>query len=198
MARKAGLPDDFDLKVSREELVQGPARLPGYLDRTGVKLAPIVEEAEEVAAQERVSESKVVEPQVIPPTAKVVVAAKPESAPGAIRAEEKQKSFQPPVKVKRLQINLTSDAQLIVEELVEQICQQSPEKGVNYNDVIQGLIIKLYESRSEIDVSQLPLRGRWGSPTARSFAKEMSSVFGKAIKNNESQAETLYKKAVGA
>lgn len=197
MARKAGLPDSFDLKVSREELVQGPARLPGYLDRTGVKLAPIVEEAEEVAAPERVIEPKVVEPQVTAPAAKVVVAAKPEPAP-VIKTEEKPKSLKAPVQRKRLQINLTADAQLMVEELVEQICQQSPEKGVNYNDIIQGLIIKLYESKSQMDVSQLPLRGRWGSPTARSFAKELSSVFGKAIKDNESQAETLYKKVVGA
>lgn len=196
MARKAGLPDNFDLKVSREELVQGPARLPGYLDRAGAKFAAIVEEAEEVGAPERVIEPKVVEPsQVTPPAAKVVVAAKPE--PAVIKTEEKLKSFKAPVQRKRLQINLTADAQHMVEELVEQICQQSPEKGVNYNDVIQGLIIKLYESRSEIDVSQLPLRGRWGSPTARSFAKELASVFGKAIKDNESQAETLYKKVVG-
>lgn len=198
MARKAGLPDSFDLKVSREELVQGPARLPGYLDRTGTRFAAIVEE-EEVAAPEKVIEPKVVAPpQVTSPAAKVVVAAKPEPAPAVTKTEEKLKSFKAPVQRKRLQINLTADAQHMVEELVEQICQQSPEKGVNYNDIIQGLIIKLYESKSQMDVSQLPLRGRWGSPTARSFAKELSSVFGKAIKDNESQAETLYKKVVGA
>ena len=74
MARKAGLPDSFDLKVSREELVHGPARLPGYLDRTGTRFAEIVEE--EVAASEKVIGPKVVEPpQVTPPASKVVVAA---------------------------------------------------------------------------------------------------------------------------
>lgn len=196
MARKAGLPDNFDLKVSREELVQGPAKLPGYLDRTGVKIAPTVEE-EVVAPQQRVLEPKIVERQVASTAARIVIAENGEPAP-VLKAEEKTKSFKAPVQRKRLQINLTADAQLMVEELVEQICQQSPEKGVNYNDVIQGLIIKLYESRSEIDVSQLPLRGRWGSPTARSFAKELSSVFGKAIKDNESQAQNLFQKAVGA
>lgn len=195
MARKAGLPDNFDLKVSREELVEGPARLPGYLDRTGVKIAPTIEE--EIVVPQKVVGPKVAQPHEVTPAAMVIVPEKSEPTP-VTREQEKPKSLKAPVPRKRLQINLTADAQLMVEELVDQICQHSPEKGVNYNDVIQGLIIKLYESRSEMDVSQLPLRGRWGSPTAKSFATELSSVFGKAIKDNESQAASLFQKAVGA
>ena len=190
--RKAGLPDDFDLKVSRADLVDGPARLPGYLERTGMRLPPLEEEP--IPTQE------IAEPTPTPPPsqgARLVqfhVEPKSETVAAAKVSEERVRKPKGP----RKQINLTEDALLMVEDIVGQIIEQSPEKSVNFNDVIQGLIIKLHESRDYIDVSQLPLRGRWGSPTAKSFSAALAAIFGDAIKKNDSKSDVLYKQVVGS
>lgn len=196
---KPGLPEGFDLNVSKEDLVEGPARLPGYLDR-GARLvvAPPIEEIEEPTAEPVASTpvaTHFANPQVL--TEKKVDTVQPKvEATRTLEVLEKPK--RPKAPVTRLQINLSSDAQIKVGELVELIRAQSPEKGVNYNDVIQALIFSLYEAKDELDVSQLPLRGRWGSPTAKSFAAALGNLFGQALAQQSERRGDPFKQAVGS
>jgi hypothetical protein len=204
--RKAGLPSDFDLRVSREELLEGPARLPGYLERASNKYSPeLEEEDDEIRPEENKPtkvESKIGAQQIIRrEEVRAPLKEEPKTFTPQNRVNVPQQK-EPEVKASvirpiRLQVNLSADAQLMVEELVEQIAQQSPEKGVTLSDVIQGLIISLYQSRNEMDVSQLPLRGRWGSPTAKSFSAALSEVFSDAIKEKELKTENVYRNVVG-
>ena len=187
---KAGLPEDFDLKVDSSELVEGPVRLPGYLDRRSDRF---------IASE--------------PSPARKAISARPSSLrsepsksdhgsaldgiPKEEAFEEKVSDKKPRTPVRRLQINLSREAQAKIEELVEVIRAQSPEKGVNYNDVIQSLILSLYEARAELDVSELPLRGRWGSPTAKSFTAALAHLIRRAlVEHSEIRGDPL-RKVVG-
>jgi hypothetical protein len=85
-----------------------------------------------------------------------------------------------------------------VNELLEMISAQCAEKNVMFSEVLNALILNLYEARSELNVSRVPLRGKWGAPTARSFPIALAQAFREAItsygmKNGANQ----FKKVVG-
>jgi hypothetical protein len=98
---------------------------------------------------------------------------------------------------RRLQINLSVEAERKVLELLELLNSQSREK-INISDLTQGLILSLYDARDEINVSRLPDRGRWGTPTARSFPTALGHALREAIVEfNTKQGANPFKKVVG-
>ncbi len=196
---KPGLPEEYDLKVTSSELVGGgPARLPGYLDRGARIVIPSIEPVamKPEPVVERQNEIIHLPPKPIEARVEAELEA-PRRDPESPTLEVLQKPKRPKAPVNRLQINLSREAQAKVAELVEIIRDQSPEKGVNYNDVIQGLIYSLYKAKDDMDVSQLPLRGRWGSTTAKSFAAALATLFRQALVQHSEKRGDPFKKAVG-
>jgi hypothetical protein len=108
----------------------------------------------------------------------------------------REKQVRPPVR--RLQINLTPDSERQVNELLEIFSAQSAEKNIMFSEILNALILNLYEARADPNVSRVPLRGKWGAPTAKSFPIALAQAFREAIisygiKNGGNQ----FKKVVG-
>lgn len=271
-----GLPENFSLKVSSEELLGAPAELPGYLDHD-----PVVEMAKYARQQQnRLGEqNKVIAPIVTPPIVATPVAVvqspfrvdektinleaqvksqilsasavgfvptssaipvklnisqsiptiakkevpvteplenSPSQQSGAEKissagqdlphpetkslhvVETAPKLHKKVVEVRRLQINVTPDVERKVEELINLISAQIPQKEITISELMQALVLNIYESKSEINVSQIPLRGKWGTPTARAYPVALSESFREAIvEQDKKSGGNPFKKAVG-
>jgi hypothetical protein len=216
---KGGLPEGFNLSVSSDDLVGKPVQVGGYLDEDPMlelikaqrqarvaastptfappvapPQAPQMPEPRRqeivVPAPAAVAPPQYVQPQT-PPTMTVAMNEDYAQAPAP-----KEKKVRPPIR--RLQINLTPDSERQVNELLEIISAQSAEKNIMFSEILNALIHNLYEARSDLNVSRVPLRGKWGAPTAKSFPIALAQAFKEAIisygmKNGANQ----FKKVVG-
>ena len=197
---KSGLPEGFDINVSAVDL-EGPAKLPGYLDDDPVlELARLTRERQREGAgnsgaatnppQERgrqmtqelkpisAPEPKMPEPTSIAPTPEV--------------------SARPSAPRRRLQVNLDPEGERMVEELLDLVSDQSSERRIKISELVQALVLNLYNARSEISLGSIPPRGRWGSPTAKSFPTALAQAFREAIVSNDRRiGGNQFKKAIG-
>jgi hypothetical protein len=220
---KGGLPAGFNLSVSSEDLLGKPVQVGGYLDED-----PVFELIKAQRQQVRVEEVKTPTRQAPaaspPPKAPIIPEARqedvvapttraafpqqtaPEQVPQAVTAPVNQDSLQAEVPktkkvrppIRRLQINLTPDSERQVNELLEIISAQSAEKNIMFSEILNALILNLYEARADLNVSRVPPRGKWGAPTAKSFPIALAQAFREAIitygmKNGANQ----FKKVVG-
>jgi hypothetical protein len=87
------------------------------------------------------------------------------------------KERQPRPSIRRLQINLAPDSERQVNELLEVISEQSAEKNSMFSEILNALILNLYEARGDLNVSRVPLRGKCGAPTAKSFLIALAQAF---------------------
>jgi hypothetical protein len=69
----------------------------------------------------------------------------------------------------------------MLEELVEHVCTYSPESDARTSEVFQGIITLLHDAMDELELSELPRRGAWGSVTAKNFPIALSEAFERAI-----------------
>jgi hypothetical protein len=69
----------------------------------------------------------------------------------------------------------------MLDELLMQIRQQSMEKDVRASEVFHAMVLCVYEARAFLDLSVVPPRGRWGSPTAASLPVGLKNAFMDAI-----------------
>jgi hypothetical protein len=69
----------------------------------------------------------------------------------------------------------------MLEELVEYVQEYSPESDARTSEVFQGVIGLLHNAMDELDLSELPRRGAWGSVTAKNFPGALSECFERAI-----------------
>jgi hypothetical protein len=69
----------------------------------------------------------------------------------------------------------------MLDELLMQIRQQSMEKDVRTSEIFHAMVLAVYESRAYLDLSAIPPRGRWGSPTAASLPVALKNAFMDAI-----------------
>ena len=85
-----------------------------------------------------------------------------------------------------------------MNELLEIISAQSAEKNIMFSEILNALILNLYEARSDLNVSRVPLRGKWGAPTAKSFPIALAQAFREAIINyGMKNGANQFKKVVG-
>jgi len=230
---QVGLPEDFSIKISKEELT-GPASLPDYLDsdplleslkraakpknleaktpppppqppvppgpkvlqvplqKPPVTVAPVVPEAAlALRAQVKVTnEAKNITTQVFQGADQAFNAELREAKPSVARVTNKPAP-------RRLQINLSVEAERKVGELLELLNSQSPER-VTISDLAQALFLSLHDARADINVSRLPIRGKWGTPTARSFPSALAQALREAIVEFDSkQGGNPFRKVVG-
>jgi len=216
---KSGLPVGFNLSVSSDDLIGKPVQVGSYLDedpvldlikaqRQAKMSAPVSESFEASAPAPAAPPTPQVQPVIEVAQASVELPVTPElqpsvpsiPAPEVVNEDELRIAKKPreKIQVRRLQINLTPDSERQVNELLEMISAQCAEKNVMFSEVLNALILNLYEARSELNVSRVPLRGKWGAPTARSFPIALAQAFREAItsygmKNGANQ----FKKVVG-
>ena len=107
-------------------------------------------------------------------------------APMPIAPPPPQRSYLPtqplrPATVPRKQLNGTPETMRMLDELLMQIRQQSVEKDVRASELFHAMVMCVYEARPYLDLSTIPPRGRWGSPTAASLPVALKDAFMDAI-----------------
>jgi (2Fe-2S) ferredoxin len=188
--QKAGLPDGYDLRVTSSELKDAPASLSGYLDDERPQYIPPAEPVRTIPQQiakpavevvpSRVSYQETVSPKV-----------------REIRKEEVSQGKPQREKVRRLQINISPDVERKGEELLELLGRQSPDGRVTVSELMQALILNLYDARDNIN-GRLPERGRWGTSSAKSYPAELAIVLREAIlKDGKGKGMGAFRTAVG-
>jgi hypothetical protein len=166
MAR--GLPTNFALDLPPQE---GPVQIGDFLDEpppvhVAPKRAPQTEQVSLEPADQRFT------PSIVPS-----------------RREGESRGTQAPVvrpkvarpKPSRCQVNLTPKAEDMLAEVLEHVKNFSPYDVANATEVFQGLLGLLHGALDELDLSELPRRGAWGSVTARNFPSSLGEAFEKAF-----------------
>lgn len=160
---KRGLPDDFSLDLPEDT----PVLIGDFLDEPPVVHQP----RRSSVVQSPVPEfEQVFRPEIVPPRER------PErAAPVPVRRQAQQP------KVIRYQLNLSPRSKTMLEEFVEHVQTYGPQADARTSEVFQGIMTVLHTAMDELELSDLPLRGAWGSVTAKNFPVALSEAFEKAI-----------------
>jgi len=168
MARPArGLPDDFALDLPDER----PVVIGDFLDEEPTLPLPRSPKAHP-AAPERLPRPELVRRERV---------AQEEDDAGRGADSRPVLRTSQPSSVIRYQLNLSPGSKKMLEELVEHVCTYSPENDARTSEVFQGIITLLHDAMDELQLSELPRRGAWGSVTAKNFPIALSEAFEDAI-----------------
>ena len=172
-----GLPPSFSLDIPSPD---APVQLGDYLDEVD---SAIPLPAKHAPARHEESSPKVVEmrrpvdrksepsPPPAPPDSSEATPAK--SAPS-----RRKKKIKGPA---RKQINAAPETLRMIEELIDHVQTYSVQKDAKVSEVFHALVLALHEAREFIDLSDVPARGRWGTPTAKAFPILLKNAFQDAI-----------------
>ena len=169
MAKKEsrGLPPDFDLKLPTDK----PVELGDYLDEEAAQSSG--------GTQRHVDAPTPAAYQPPPP---------PTPTPAPIPTVQlfPQRSYLSRQQLRqggvpRKQLNATPETMRMLDELLMQIRRQSMEKDVRASELFHAMVLCVYEARTYLDLSVIPPRGRWGSPTAASLPVALKNAFMDAI-----------------
>lgn len=139
----------------------------------GLKLAPAPVELGDYL-DEAASAPRTPPPSVAPP------AAVPVSAPSPVIAVEAP-VLRRPLAVPRKQFNMSGETMRMLDDLVECIRAHSAERDVRGSEVFHALVLAVHEVRDSLDLSRVPLRGRWGSASAAALPVAIKDAFQHAI-----------------
>jgi hypothetical protein len=168
MAKPArGLPSSFAINLPDE----GPVEIGDFLDEAPPTHYRKSAQPLQQAAVERV------EPQAFTPQ---IVPTRTEEERQVAPARPVQRNSQAS-KVIRYQLNLTPKSKTMFEELMKHVQTFSPEGDTRTSEVFQGVIGVLHSAMDELDLSELPRRGAWGSVTAKNFPNALGGAFEQAI-----------------
>jgi hypothetical protein len=169
------LPSTFDINIPRRE--EGPVQLGDYLDE--VESAP---PAPRIASARRPEEAKVIEmPRPTPrqdEPSRAAQAEGPSTSEETVQKRQRRRRKKGPL---RKQINATPETLKMVEELIDHVQEFSVQKDAKGSEVFHALVLALYEAREFIELGDVPARGRWGTPTAKSFPVSLKNAFQEAI-----------------
>jgi len=168
--KKRGLPDSYHLDVSEEALKDNasPVNLGDYLDET--------------VPSAKHKETKIVEfpkPAALPHSE----APKEETAedtaflPKQPTRRRRRKRKSPP----RKQVNMTDEAIAMTDELLTYIREYSVQKDPKASELFDAIVGAAHHARKFLDLSDLPARGRWGTPTASAFRVNLKKAITRAI-----------------
>ncbi len=156
--RKTGLPKGFTFEVDKPN-EDAPVRSGDYLD-------------------EMLSPSKItsnvpnsIEPSVptkqedISPTEKTIVT----------------KKISMPATPQRTRINITMDRRTRLGKIVDHMAKFGPEPDVRASEVVEALILALYDHREHLDMSNVRRRGRYGSASHKNFPIALAESVAEAM-----------------
>lgn len=162
MARPRGLPENFGLSVPTED-TGSPVQLGDYLDDD-------------------------IEPPPPPrprPTPIVTLPPREEPRPLQVVPDVPRRPIQRPTRARnsppRKQVNMNPETLRMVEELLDFVQTYGGQNDTKASELFEALVLTLYEAREQLDLSRVPPRGRWGSPTARAFPTALKNTFQAAI-----------------
>ena len=96
--------------------------------------------------------------------------------------EVKKSSLHPAWKrPRRKQLNVSADAERMLEALLRQFQQYGPQEDIKMSELFEALILIAHESRDKLNLGDLPRRGAWGSQTEKNFPIAIAEVFAQAI-----------------
>ena len=98
------------------------------------------------------------------------------SLPAAARSKHTRSG--PP----RKQINMRPETLDKAQELLFLVQQFGPQFDTKASEVFEALVDLLHESRRHLDFSDVPLRGKWGEPSARAYPQHLKAAFAEAIR----------------
>lgn len=163
MARSArGLPDGFALDLPEEK----PVMIGDFLDE---EPQPQISRKASAPRSEPVQEADL----RASITAERTAAAEPRPVPRA--------TTRPQPSVIRYQLNLTPKSKVMLEDFVKHIQTYSPQNDARTSEVFQGIMTLLHGAMNELELSDLPRRGAWGSVTAKNFPSALGAAFERAI-----------------
>lgn len=196
---KPGLPTNFSLDI-------GPVRdLGDYLDESPPtpqvrrKESEPKADARAEARQERsaevappptptVPDGAVVEsgPSAVPPVAPRLVGAEQQTTaagnlPTAPESAQERQGRGGRPKGPRREISMTPETLRLSDEILEAIRAGSGQRDTKANEVFHALVLLVHEALAELEVHRLPKRGRWGTPTARAYPRELKNAFLRAL-----------------
>lgn len=189
-----GLPPSFKLDIPD----QGPVQLGDYLDE--VDVAPVARPAPPRPAPQQGPSPAPSGPG--PASENVVEFRRPhvatEEAPGGVERAEPRPAPQPaetaaprrrrrriPKAPPRKQINTTPETQRMIDEIIDYVQTYSVQRDAKASEIFHALVLTLHESLEELDLSNVPARGRWGTPTAQAFPISLKSAFKTAIAKSQ-------------
>jgi hypothetical protein len=172
-----GLPSTFNLDIPSQE---APVQLGDYLEEvdTARPVAPKPTPPPRDEPSPKVVEMRrPVEPRpepLAPPALPEAV----EPIEAKIVAPRKKKKAKGPA---RKQINTTPEANRMIEDVIDHVQTYSVQKDAKGSEVFHALVLALHESLEHMDLSDVPARGRWGTPTAKAFSIHLKNAFQDAI-----------------
>jgi hypothetical protein len=188
-----GLPPSFSLDIP-EPTRDAPVQLGDYLEE--VDAAPVVKPAPKPVAKAAPPPSNVVE-MPRPADRPIVDKAPPERKPVERSPEsgpERQAQLVPteprpiprtkrkvPKPPPRKQINATPETLRMIDELIDHVQTYSVQKDAKASEIFHALVLALFEARDHLDLSEVPTRGKWGTPTAQAFPISLKGAFQDAI-----------------
>ena len=86
-----------------------------------------------------------------------------------------------PLSIVRYQLNLTPKSKSMFDELIAYVQAYSPQDDASASEVFQGVLAVLHNAMDQLDLAELPVRGAWGSVTAKNFPGALSEAFERAI-----------------
>jgi hypothetical protein len=168
-----GLPPSFQLDVARAA-VERPVQLGDYLDEEEASLtAKPVAPATPAALAE-------------PPRGGHVGPTAPSVSTPLHQARMRPRFPVPkPTKlattVPRKQVNMTPETLRMVDQILDYVRTYSVQKDTKASELFHALVLALYEARDYLDLSRVPPRGRWGTPTAAAFPIAIKNAIQAAI-----------------
>jgi hypothetical protein len=173
--RTRGLPESFELDVP-QSAVSRPVQLGDYLDEEGTP--PPTRKPREGAPRER-------NVNVVEMPRNERREGRGESLPKATALSEARKSPPKPRRVTttvlRKQVNMSPETLQMVDELLNYVRTYSTQGDTRASELFHALVLSLYEAREHLDLSKVPPRGRWGTPTASAFPVALKNAMQMAI-----------------
>lgn len=91
----------------------------------------------------------------------------------------------------RMEINLNPNTQKLVHEIIENVQQYSVQDDTKASEIFQALVEALHQALPKLNLSQVPRRGKWGSPKAHAFRAALTQAFVKAIAKSDEENKQL-------
>ena len=85
----------------------------------------------------------------------------------------------------RTRINIRKDGRQRLSNLQEHMAKFGPEPDIRLSEIIESLILALYESRQHLDMSNVRRRGKFGSTSHKNFPVTLAESVSRAIAKNE-------------
>ena len=184
-----GLPPSFKIDIPDRP---APVDLGDYLDE--VEAAPAPRPATKPVAPSpapqpkvaRASENVVEFPKAAAPAVAREEVTEPERIPKPqaeldSQAQSKRRRRRIPKAPPRKQINTTPETQRMIDEIIDFVQSYSVQRDAKASEIFHALVLALHESTEFLDLSSVPARGRWGTPTAQAFPISLKSAIKAAI-----------------